>query len=213
MLEGIGLVVVVLFLFLGNVRSALIVTATLVTTPLATLLIMKEVGLTANLMSLGGLAIAIGMIVDGSIVMVENVFRMFSEEGDNADHTELVRRAASEVARPVVLGVTIIIVVFLPLLSLQGVEGKMVSPLAYTMMIALMCALTLSLFLSPVLASLTMRQGSGKDTFAVRWIKWGYKPTLIWAMAHNTVVVACAVALLVASLMVFPFWAVNSFQI
>lgn len=205
LLEGIVLVVVVLFLFLGNVRSALIVTATLVTAPLATIMIMKQVGLTANLMSLGGLAIAIGMMVDGSIVMVENVYRLLSERGADADRTALVREAASEVARPVVFGIIIIIVVFLPLLSLQGVEGKMFSPLAYTMMIALMCSLAMSLFLSPVLASLAMRKGSGEETFVVRWLKRAYKPALTWAMTHRMAVVTLSGVLLTSSLAVFPF--------
>lgn len=205
LLEGIGLVVVVLFLFLGNVRSALIVTATLITAPFATLLIMKQVGITANLMSLGGLAIAIGMMVDGSIVMVENIFRMLSEQQRDSDLNQLVKKAAAEVARPVIFGTTIIIVVFLPLLSLQGVEGKMFSPLAYTIMVALICSLALSLFLSPVLASLTMRKGSGEDTFIVRWIKKGYKPVLAWSIAHRVVVLILAVVLLAGSLAIFPF--------
>lgn len=202
--EGIVLVIVILFLFLGNVRSALIVTATLLTAPLATLLVMKQAGLSANLMSLGGLAIAIGMMVDGSIVVVENVFRSLSEHPGETDRTELVRGATSEVARPVVFGITIITVVFLPLLSLQGVEGKMFRPLAYTMVIALMCSLILSLSLSPVLASLVMRKGSEQDTFIVRWAKRGYKPMLMWAMGHSVPVVIIAVALLIASLAVFP---------
>ena len=205
LLEGIGLVVLVLFLFLGNVRSALIVTATLITAPFATLFIMKQVGITANLMSLGGLAIAIGMMVDGSIVMVENIFRMLSGQARDTDLNQLVKEAAAEVARPVIFGTTIIIVVFLPLLSLQGVEGKMFSPLAYTIMIALVCSLTLSLFLSPVLASLTMRKGSGEDTFVVRWIKKGYAPVLTWSLAHRVVVLILAVLLLGASLAIFPF--------
>jgi cobalt-zinc-cadmium resistance protein CzcA len=205
LLEGIVLVVLVLFLFLGNVRSALIVTATLLTAPLTTLIIMKQVGITANLMSLGGLAIAIGMMVDGSIVVIENVFRQLSEPRGANDRTAIVRQAAAEVARPVVFGTTIVIVVFLPLLSLQGVEGKMFSPLAYTMMIALLCALTLSLSLSPVLASIVMRKGSGKDTWVMRWLKRGYKPTLSWAMAHRVVVVTIALLLLMASLAVVPF--------
>lgn len=205
LLEGIGLVVLVLFLFLGNVRSALIVTATLITAPFATLFIMKQVGITANLMSLGGLAIAIGMMVDGSIVMVENIFRMLSGQARDTDLNQLVKEASAEVARPVIFGTTIIIVVFLPLLSLQGVEGKMFSPLAYTIMIALVCSLTLSLFLSPVLASLTMRKGSGEDTFVVRWIKKGYAPVLTWSLAHRVVVLILAVLLLGASLAIFPF--------
>ncbi len=161
LVEGIVLVVVILFLFLGNVRSALIVTATLVLTPLVTFIVMGKAGLTANLMSLGGLAIAIGMIVDGSVVVVENVYRHLSEHrSQSVDRIELVLQACKEVGQPVIFGMLIIIIVFLPLLSLQGMEGKMFQPLAYTIMIALLVSLVLSLTLSPVLCSLALKRGS-----------------------------------------------------
>src|SRR6188768_3852593 len=152
LLEGIVLVIVVLFLFLGNVRSALIVTATLVVAPLATFIVMDQVGLTANLMSLGGLVIAIGMMVDGSVVVVENVYRHLSEHrGAQGDRSGLIIRAVTEVGQPVIFGILIIILVFLPILTLQGMEGKMFQPLAYTIMIALIVSLAFSLTLSPVL--------------------------------------------------------------
>jgi cobalt-zinc-cadmium resistance protein CzcA len=130
LLEGIVLVIVVLFLFLGNVRSALIVTATLVVAPLATFIVMDQVGLTANLMSLGGLVIAIGMMVDGSVVVVENVYRHLSEHpsGSSVSRRSIVLTATKEVAQPVLFGILIIILVFLPILSLQGMEGKMFKP-------------------------------------------------------------------------------------
>ena len=204
--EGVVLVVVVLFLFLGNVRSALIVTATLILTPLATFIVMDRVGLTANLMSLGGLVIAIGMMVDGSVVVVENVYRHLSEHRDSSTgKTSLILQAAMEVGQPVVFGILIIIIVFFPILSLQGMEGKMFQPLAYTIIIALLISLLLSLTLSPVLCSLVLKDAKEEDTFLLRWVKRGYLPTLGWALGHRTAVLALALSLLAGSLALFPF--------
>ena len=206
LLEGIVLVIVVLFLFLGNVRSALVVTATLIVTPLATFIIMDQVGLTANLMSLGGLVIAIGMMVDGSVVVVENVYRLMSEHhGEKQDRMGLIVQAVKEVGQPVIFGILIIILVFLPILSLQGMEGKMFQPLAYSIMIALLVSLVVSLTLSPVLCFFTLQRGSEEDTFLVRWSKRLYLPALTWALGHRMVVLGLAVLLLVASLGLFPF--------
>src|SRR5689334_16433700 len=207
LLEGIVLVILVLFLFLGNVRSALIVTATLVVAPLATFIVMDQVGLTANLMSLGGLVIAIGMMVDGSVVVVENVYRHLSERppGSTSSSSAIVLSAAKEVAQPVLFGILIIILVFLPILTLQGMEGKMFQPLAYTIMIALLISLVLSLSLSPVLCSLLLTSAHERDTFAVRWAKRGYLTALGWSLGHRAIVLTVAVVLLGASLMLFPF--------
>ena len=201
--EGVVLVVVVLFLFLGNIRSALIVVGTLVLAPLATFIVMGQIGLTANLMSLGGLAIAIGMIVDGSVVVVENVYRHLSHH-PSLPRLQLVTEAVKEVGQPVVFGILIIILVFLPLLSLHGMEGKMFKPLAYTIMIALMVSLVLSLTLSPVLCSLALKQGSEEDPWIVRQAKGLYAPTLRWALGHRTVVVMLAVSALAGALALVP---------
>ena len=157
--EGVGLVVVILFLFLGDLRSSLIVSSNLVLTPLLTFLVMNSVGLSANLMSLGGLAIAIGLMVDGSVVVVENVFAKLSHakhdgELSTRDKLKTILGAVNEVATPTLFGVTIIILVFVPLMTLQGMEGKMFAPLAYTIAIALAISLVLSLTLSPVLSLL-----------------------------------------------------------
>ena len=150
--EGILLVVIVLFVFLGDTRSALIVAATLIVTPLVTFFVMDRFDLTANLMSLGGLAIAIGMMVDASVVVVENIHRHLSDpRHQGLPRQALILNAAREVARPVVFGIMIIIIVFMPILSFQGMEGKMFKPMAYTIMIALMVSLILSVTLSPVL--------------------------------------------------------------
>lgn len=207
LLEGIVLVILVLFLFLGNVRSALIVTATLVVAPLATFIVMDQVGLTANLMSLGGLVIAIGMMVDGSVVVVENVYRHLSEQTpvSSTGRTAIVLKATKEVAQPVVFGILIIILVFLPILALQGMEGKMFKPLAYTIMIALLVSLLLSLTLSPALCSLALTTATEEDTWLLRQAKRWYSPALTWALARRRVVLISAVTMLGLSLMLFPF--------
>ena len=201
--EGVVLVIVVLFLFLGNIRSALIVVGTLVLAPLATFIVMGQIGLTANLMSLGGLAIAIGMIVDGSVVVVENVYRHLSHQ-PSLPRVQLVTAAVKEVGQPVVFGILIIILVFLPLLSLHGMEGKMFKPLAYTIMIALMVSLVLSLTLSPVLCLLALKQGSEEDPWIVRQAKRLYAPALRWALGHRTAVLILAVGALVGALALVP---------
>jgi cobalt-zinc-cadmium resistance protein CzcA len=206
LLEGIVMVTLILFLFLGNVRSVLIVTTALVITPLMTFIVMDQAGLTANLMSLGGLVIAVGMMVDGSVVIVENVYRHLSGRNkEEMDRKELIIRAAKEVGQPVVFGILIIIIVFLPILSLQGMEGKMFKPLAYTIMIALLISLILSLTLSPVLCFLALKRGSERETILIRWAKRLYLPILRWALGRRLFVLGIALALLLGSLLLFPF--------
>lgn len=206
LLEGVGLVIVILFLFLGHVRSALIVTATLVVAPLATFIVMGYAGLTANLMSLGGVAIAIGMIVDGSVVMVENIYRHLSVQRTGpVSRRDIVLRAAKEVGRPVAFGILIISAVFLPLIALQGMEGKLFAPMAYTIMIALMVSLLLSLTLSPVLSSLLIKGGSEEDARLIRWAKRAYRPVLQWALRRPQPVLVGAGALLLVTLALIPF--------
>jgi cobalt-zinc-cadmium resistance protein CzcA len=204
--EGIILVIIILFVFLGNIRSALIVTATLVLVPLMTFIGMWQVDLSANLMSLGGLAVAIGMIVDGSVVIVENIYKRLSEQKANAgERTSLILEAAREVARPVAFGIAIIVIVFLPLFTLQGMEGKLFSPLAYTTALALFASLAISLTLSPVLCSFFLKGGSEEDVWILRQIKRVYLPVLRWALRRRAQVVAIAVGLLVLSLALIPF--------
>ena len=210
--EGIIFVIIVLVLFLGDIRSSLIVCATLVLTPLLTFLVMNSVNLSANLMSLGGLAIAIGLMVDGSVVIVENVFAKLSharhaghEIKTSADRIKVVYESVKEVATPVVFGVTIIIVVFLPLMTLEGMEGKMFAPLAYTIAIALGISLILSLTLSPVLSSYLLKGGSEKDTFLVRWLRRPYDALLHWALNHRLISVGSVVCLFIFALCLFPF--------
>jgi cobalt-zinc-cadmium resistance protein CzcA len=159
--EGILFVVVILFLYLGDLRSSIIVIATLVLTPLITFIVMNHYGLSANLMSLGGLAIAIGLMIDGSVVVVENVHaRLSASKESDQSRQRTVLESVLDVGTPVIFGVGIIILVFLPLMTLQGMEGKMFAPLAYTVAIALTVSLVLSLTLSPVLASFMLKGGS-----------------------------------------------------
>ncbi len=202
--EGILLVMVILFLYLGDLRSSLIVSANLLLTPLLTFLIMNHVGLSANLMSLGGLAIAIGLMVDGSVVVVENVFAQLSHHPAKSK-LNVVRDAVAEVATPVIFGVMIIVLVFLPLMTLEGTEGKMFAPLAYTIAIALLLSLGLSLTLSPALACFFLKGGKEKDTHLVAMLRRPYGHILAWAMQNKGTSVVAVVLLLVSSLCLFPF--------
>jgi cobalt-zinc-cadmium resistance protein CzcA len=206
LLEGIGLVVIILFLFLGDIRSSLIVASTLIVTPLITFIIMNQFGISANLMSLGGLAIAIGLMVDGSVVVVENAFRLLSErKGRTTSRVQVVMFAAKEVATPVLFGVGIIVLVFLPLMTLQGMEGKMFAPLAYTIAIALLISLLLSLTLSPVLCSYLLEGNSGEhDTKLITVMKKPYLKVLDWAMSNRLKVVIAAISVFFASLTLLP---------
>jgi cobalt-zinc-cadmium resistance protein CzcA len=205
--EGLFLVVLVLALFLGNFRSSLIVALSLPFALLFTFLFMLYFGISANLMSLGGLAIGIGMMVDAGVVMIENVFRMLNEKPDPEEpKIHLVARAAREVGRPVFFGITIIILVFLPLFTLQGVEGTMFRPLAYTIALAMLGSLLFALTAAPVLASFLLREKvSHHETRLVRWIQRRYQPLLSWALDHRRAVVAITVALIVIGVTIFPF--------
>jgi cobalt-zinc-cadmium resistance protein CzcA len=210
--EGIVFVIIVLVLFLGDIRSSLIVSSTLLVTPLLTFLVMNKIGLTANLMSLGGLAIAIGLMVDGSVVVVENVFAKLSHARHHGHEVSsvqgkmhIVLDAVGEVATPVLFGVTIIILVFLPLMTLEGMEGKMFAPLAYTIAIALGISLLLSLTLSPILCSYMLRGGSEEDTWFVRRLRRPYNAMLEWAMGHRKTTVISVVGMFIFALCLFPF--------
>src|SRR5574343_70619 len=203
LIEGIILVIVVLFVFLGDVRSSVIVVATLILTPLMTFMVMGQQGISANLMSLGGLAIAIGSMVDGSVVVVENTFaRLGARLKLGESKARIVLEAAAEVGTPVLFGVGIIILVFMPLLSLEGMEGKMFSPLALTIGIALSISLLLSFTLTPVLCSYLLKGGDEHDTRVVALLKRPYLRLLDKALANPRGTTLAAVAAFVASLAV-----------
>ncbi|MCC6539130.1 MAG: efflux RND transporter permease subunit [Bryobacterales bacterium] len=204
LVEGVVLVVVILFLFLGDLRSSVIVIATLILTPLLTFVAMNQWGISANLMSLGGLAIAIGLMVDGSVVVVENVFARLSH-APRADRLQTVRQAVLEVGTPVIFGICIIILVFLPLMTLEGMEGKMFAPLAYTIAIALGISLLLSLTLSTVLSFYLLKASGEHDTLLVRMLKAPYRWQLRWTVHNEKKTILAALLLFGASLSLIPY--------
>jgi len=203
--EGGLLVIVVLLLLLGNLRGGLIVASAIPLSMLAAFIAMERLGISGNLMSLG--AIDFGLIVDGSVVMIENVVRMLRERRaeDGVSHLEKVREAAHQVARPVVFAVGIIIIVYLPILALRGVEGKMFRPMAMTVVFALTASLVCALTLMPVLASLLLKRVSEKEPFLFRWAKRIYVPVLGRAMGRRRVTVGVALLVFLLSLGVAPF--------
>jgi len=204
LLEGIVFIVIILLLFLGDVRSSLVVVATIVITPLVTFMVMNQLGLSANLMSLGGLAIAIGLMVDGTVVVVENVFHKLGQAARSGEsRLRTILEATNEIAKPTVYGMSIIILVFLPLMTLTGMEGKMFAPLALTIAIELAVSLVVSLFLSPVLCSYVLRGGSDHDTRPIAFLKRHYLSILHLALAAEKKTITVAVALLVGSLSLF----------
>jgi len=208
LVEGALLVGVILFLFLGEIRSAIVVIVTLPLAMLIAFVLMQQFGLSANLMSLAGLAIGTGMMVDGAVVMVENAFRLLAHakaSGKPVNNTHLILEAAREVANPIAFAILIIIVVFMPLFSLTGLEGKLFKPMALTITFAMAGSLLLSLTLVPVLAALILKAKEEKDTFLVRKAKQIYLPLLDWALERKKVVISAAVALLIAALALFPF--------
>ena len=208
LLEGAVLIVVILFLFLGNVRSALIVTTMLPLSLLLAFTLMQVFGFSANLMSLGGLAIAIGMMGDGGVVMVENVYRHLSEAehlGKNESRMHVILRSAREVGRPIVFAISIIILVFLPLFTLQGVEGKMFRPMAFAISFAMLGSLLFSLTVIPMLCSYFLKGGSEDDTWIMRVVKRPYLPVLRWSIANRKTMLLGAVAALGISLALVPF--------
>jgi cobalt-zinc-cadmium resistance protein CzcA len=204
--QGGMLVVLVLFLFLGNLRAALIVALSLPLTAFIAFILMDWQGISANLMSLGGLAIALGMIVDASIVVCENIARHLSEKaGGGLSRVEIICEAVREVARPVIFAILIIIVVFLPLFSLEQMEGKMFRPLALTMCFAMLGSLLAALTIVPVLCSFFMRgQGEGSDNALIRLVKRGYMPVLAFALRWPKSLVAMGGGLLAGSLALVP---------
>ena len=209
LLEGVLLVVVVLFLFLGDVRSSLIVVGTLILTPLLTFMAMNELGISANLMSLGGLAIAIGLMVDGSVVVVENAYLQLGRQAKSGESsTRVILRAVVEVATPVIFGVGIIILVFLPLMTLQGMEGKMFAPLAYTIAIALAISLILSMTLTPVMSTYLLKppaHDGDHDTKLIAAMKQRYLKMLHWALGNEKKTVTLSVGAFVLTIAVLPF--------
>ncbi|MGD9811871.1 MAG: efflux RND transporter permease subunit [Sphingobium sp.] len=198
LLEATILVVILLLLFLGDFRASVIVALALPMAALLTFISMRAIGLTANLMSLGGLAIAVGMLVDGAVVVVENVVERLSD-GKHVKSGKLhnVFVATAEVAKPVASGMFIIALVFLPLLTLQGLEGKLFSPVAFTIVLALLSALLLSLTLIPVLSFYLLRvKGGHHEPWLMRRIAPAYSRLLETSFGHKRLVASIAGAAL-----------------
>ena len=204
LLEGGLLVVLVLFLFVAELRTALIVVFSLPLTYLVSFIVMGQAGLTANLMSLGGLAFSVGMVVDASIVVVENVRRHLAHAGPGEAARDVVARAVIEVARPVAFSVVIIAITLVPLFTLQGIEGRMFAPLALTMLIALLVSLGVALTAVPALADLLLRATPEREFGFVRRFHAGYLRLLAGAQRRRGRVLLAAGAVLAASAAAVP---------
>ena len=198
--EGALLVVAILLLMLGNFRAGLVVAAVIPVSMMMAFVGMRVLGISGNLMSLG--ALDFGLVVDGAVVLVENVLRRqaMAKKGEGQDPVKVVPAAAAEVARPVIFSVVIITLVYLPVLSLQDVEGKTFRPMALTVMLALISALLVTMLLTPAMtASFLGSKASEKDTFIVRGARRGYAPVLRRAMGHPWLTAGLAAALFAVS--------------
>lgn len=202
--EATILVLVLLVLFLGNFRAALTVALALPLAALVTFILMAQFGMSANLMSLGGLSIAIGMLVDGAVVVVENIVSHLAHgQNGKLPRLHLIYRAVREVSIPVTSGILIIITVFLPLLTLQGLEGKLFSPVALAVVFALAGSLVLSLTVIPVLASFLLKKVSHEEPWVVRQAIKLYEPVLRWSLANTRVISVIVVATLAVTVIVY----------
>ncbi len=205
LLEGSILVAIVLFLFLGELRSAIVVVITLPLAMLIAFILMQWAGLSANLMSLAGLAIGIGMMVDGAVVMVENSFRLLAHQAGKAiDKTHVILSAAREVVNPIAFAILIIIVVFLPLFSLTGLEAKLFKPMAITITFAMAGSLVLTMTLVPVLSALLLKAKEERDPWLMRVAKRLYAPLLDFALRRKAIVLGVALIVLAGALALFP---------
>jgi cobalt-zinc-cadmium resistance protein CzcA len=205
LIEGGILVVAVLLILLGNVRGGLIVASAIPLSMLFAFTGMVRAGLSGNLMSLG--AIDFGLIVDGSVVMIENIVRRLGEARQaGTSREDVIRKAAREVAKPIFFAVVIIIIVYLPILTLEGVEGKMFKPMALTVVFALVGSLILALTLMPVLAALLFRGDTAeREPRVMHWLKARYEPALAWAVARPGLTGVASAGVFVASLALLPF--------
>lgn len=208
LVQGIILVVLVLLVFMGGIRPSIVVAASIPFSVLFATLAMGYFDISANLMSLGGLAIAIGIMVDGTIVMVENIDRMLRESSPQASRLEVVSRACHEVARPILFAVLIIVIVFLPLFTLQGVEGKTFRPLAYTVALAMFGSLLFALLAAPMFSYLLMRRSRQEDTgqepWMVRLLLVPYRPLVRFFVHQRWLAALLAIVMLAAGAWVFP---------
>ncbi|MGD9969628.1 MAG: efflux RND transporter permease subunit [Sulfuricurvum sp.] len=204
LVEAIILVLLLLFLFLGDIRAALTVAIMVPMAVLVTFIMIRQFGMSANLMSLGGLTIAIGMLVDSGVVVVENIIaHLGNANNKNIPKLNIIYRAAKEVSTPVVSGILIIAVVFLPLVTLEGIEGKMFIPVALTIIFALLASLILSMTMIPVLSSVILKVEADHESWVVRKLMGIYVPALTWALANSKKVIVGALGALVLTVIVY----------
>ncbi|MDP1646209.1 MAG: CusA/CzcA family heavy metal efflux RND transporter [Thiobacillus sp.] len=206
LLEAAVLVVILLLLFLGNLRAAIVVALILPLSVLATFVLMRQFGLSANLMSLGGLAIAIGLLVDAAVVVVENIVAHLTHDPEDTEVRPIQRVlwAVQEVSVPVTSGIAIIAIVFLPLLTLEGLEGKLFTPVALTIVFALAASLLLAFTVIPVLASMLLKQDAHEDPWLLRKAQGIYTPLLDRALVRPKIVYVTAGVLMLAAVGVYP---------
>lgn len=197
-------VIFVLYLFLRSFRGAFIVILALPLSTLFTFITMRLAGLSANLMSLGGLAISIGMIIDATIIQVENVQRHLSDAGRGVRKLPVVLQAVLEVRKPSIFGELIIALTFIPIIALQGIEGKMFLPLAFTHVIALFASLILSLFAIPAFCFFVLKPQPEKRIVVIETARRAYVPLLRWGLGHKVVLAVVSVALLAGALAIVP---------
>jgi cobalt-zinc-cadmium resistance protein CzcA len=203
--EAIALVLILLLLFLGNLRAAIVVAIVLPLSALFTFILMHVMEMSANLMSLGGLAIAIGMLVDAAVVVVENLITHLAhtKTANRLPRLHVIYRATAEVASSVTSGILIIIIVFLPLLTLQGLEGKLFTPVALTIVFALSGSLILSLTVIPVVASYLMTKVSHEEPWLPRKLQQLYQPSLAWCLNNTKKIFVAVGVMLVVTVLVF----------
>ena len=209
LLQGVLLVALVLLVFMGGIRPSIVVALSLPFSVLFAFLMMGRMGMTANLMSLGGLAIAIGMMVDGTIVMIENVDRHLRKSDPDKPKFQVISTACREVARPILFAIGIIILVFVPLFTLQGVEGKTFRPLAYTVALAMLGSLIFAIGIAPMLSSFFMKRpkdsSSGQgEARMVRWLLAPYRPVVRFFVNNRWAAVVIAVGLLAVGAVITP---------
>ena len=207
LLQGAFLVTLILFLFLGNIRSAFIVSLALPLCTFISIILMRLAGISANLMSLGGIAIGIGMLGDGAIVMVENIFRHLNTDSGNSilKKTEIVYEAAKEVAKPIIFSILIIVTVFIPIFALENVEGKMFKPMAFTLSFAILGSLLIAIIAAPALCTYLLKAQKHKEFLLVTYLKKIYTPLLYWAINNRKKVFLLILVPFIWSIVLIPF--------
>jgi CzcA family heavy metal efflux pump len=211
--DGAILVIFVLFLFLGNFRTSLISILAIPLSLVFSFIVLKIFGLSINTMTLGGMAIAIGVLVDDAIVYVENVYRRLQQnaskpEHDRQDYMAVVAAASSEVRAPITIATFIVVIVFLPLFFLSGMEGRMLQPLGLAYVVSVLASLLVAVTITPALSSLLLRNVGTKEvkeSFVVRFLKGLYQPVLEFSLAHKKLILGLALVLLVFAMVLLPF--------